>query len=196
MSLRRTSLAIALLVVFASVGDAQPTTNQARVTPDFTVQVWGYIVADFSTRVSNYFELRRTLEVGLPALEVTNDPAEFMRAERALARRIRLARKGTEQEEIFTRAIAVEFRRILLLEMNASTWAVIMDDNPGEFSHRINGAYPKGKPHGTVPPNILAVLPSLPADIEYRFLGRHLILYDVRASVILDSIPYAIQFTD
>ena len=195
MSLRRTSLAIALLAVFASVGYAQPTTTQARVTPDFRVHVQGYIVADFTTRVSSYFELRRTLEVGLPALAVTNDPAEFMRAERALARRIRLAR-DTEPEEIFTRAIAVEFRKILLLEMNASTWAVIMDDNPGAFSYRINGAYPKRKPHGTMPPNILAVLPSLPADIEYRFLGPHLILYDVRASVILDSIPYAIQFTD
>ena len=47
-----------------------------------------------------------------------------------------------------------------------------------------------------MPPNILARLPSLPDDIQYRFLGRHLILLDTRASVILDRIPYAIQCAD
>jgi hypothetical protein len=80
--------------------------------------------------------------------------------------------------------------------MNAETWAVIMDDNPGEFSNEINGIYPDGKPYSTVPGTILAVLPALPDDVEYRFLGRHLILLDVRADVILDRIPYAIRCID
>jgi hypothetical protein len=44
-----------------------------------------------------------------------------------------------------------------------------------------------------VPGTILAALPALPDDVEYRFLGRHLILLDVRAGVILDRIPYAIR---
>ena len=34
------------------------------------------------------------------------------------------------------------------------------------------------KPLSTVPPNILVALPRLPDDIQYRFLGRHLILLD------------------
>ena len=71
MGVRFTSLAIALIVSFASVGYAQPvTTSQNRETPDIRVQVWDYIVADFSTRVWNYFELRSKLEKGLPALTV------------------------------------------------------------------------------------------------------------------------------
>jgi hypothetical protein len=80
--------------------------------------------------------------------------------------------------------------------MDANTWAAIMDDNPGELSNQINGDYPEGKPLSTVPPNILAALPRLPHDMEYRFLGRHLILLDTRASVILDRLPYAIQCPD
>ena len=80
--------------------------------------------------------------------------------------------------------------------MSADAWAVIMDDNPGEFSHEINGIYPDGKPFSTVPGQILAVLPALPDGVEYRFLGRHLILLDVRANVILDRIPYAIRCVD
>jgi hypothetical protein len=192
-----TSLAVALIVSVASVCDAQPaTTNQTRDSPDFKVQVWGYIVADFSARVWEYFELRSELEKGLPSLRVTDDPAEIRRAVRALAKRIRVARAGAKQGDMFTPTISVEFRKALILEMDANTWAAIMDDNPGEVSNKINGSYPEGKPLSTVPANILAVLPRLPDDIQYRFLGRHLILLDTRANVILDRIPYAIQCRD
>ena len=194
MGVRLFSLAIALMVSVASVGYTQPvTTNQNRETPDIRVQVWGYIVADFSTRVWGYFELRSELEKGLPALRVTDDPAEIRRAIRALAKRIRLARAEAREGDMFTPTISVEFRKALILEMNANTWAAIMDDNPGEFSNQTDGTYPEGKPLSTVPPNILAALPRLPEDIQYRFLGRHLILLDTRANLILDRIPYAIQ---
>jgi len=192
-----TALAVALIVSVASVSDAQPATmNQTPDPPDFTVQVWGYIVADFSARVWDYSELRSELEKGLPPLTVTDDPAEIRRAVRALAKRIRVARAGAKEGDMFTPAISVEFRKALILEMDINTWAAIMDDNPGEFSNKINGTYPEGKPLSTVPPNILAVLPRLPDDIQYRFLGRHLILLDTRANVILDRIPFAIRFPD
>ncbi len=194
---KHTLLAIALLVLFASSGYPQaPTRHQERDTPVFRVQVWGDIIGDFSTRVWAYFELRSELEKGLPALTATDDPAEIRRAGRALAKRIRVARAEAKEGDIFTPTISVEFRNVLLLNVNANTWAAIMDDNPGEFSPQINGSYPEGTPLSTVPPNILAVLPRLPDDIQYRFLGRHLILLDARANVILDRIPYAIQSAD
>jgi hypothetical protein len=126
---------------------------------------------------------------------VTDDPAEISRAVHALAKRIRVARAGAQEGEIFTPTISVEFKNVLRLEVNANTWAAIMDDNPGEFSNRINDTYSAERPLSTVPPNVLAVLPRLPADIQYRFVGRHLILLDTRASVILDRIPYAIECT-
>ena len=194
MKLKHTSLALALVLLFAAAAYSQQSqANQDSQTPDFRVQVWGYIMADFSTRVSEYFELRRELEKTLPAMAVTDDVSEIRRAIRALAKEIRLARKGAKQGDIFTPRISVEFRRVLLGEVDANTWEAIMDDNPGELSNHINGNYPEGEPLSTVPPNILAVLPGLPADIQYRFLGRNLILLDTRASVILDRISYAIQ---
>jgi len=103
-------------------------------------------VADFSTRVWAYFELRSKLEKGLPALTVTEDPAQIRSAELALAKKIRVARAGAKQGEIFTPAISVEFRKVLLLEMNANIWATIMDENPGDFSYDINDTYPKEAP--------------------------------------------------
>ena len=197
MRLKHTSLAIAFLVLFSSVGAPQtPTMNQDRGTPDFRVQVWGSIVADFSARVWSYDVLRSELEKGLPPLTVTDDPAEIRKSVQALAERIRVARVGAQKGEIFTPTISVEFKRVLLLQMNANTWAAIMDDQPGKFSNQINGTYPEERPLSTVPPNVLAVLPELPDDIQYRFVGRHLILLDTRASVILDRIPYAIMCAD
>jgi len=195
MRLKHTSLAVAFLVLFSSVGAPQTRTmNQDHGTPDFRVQVWGSVVADFSARVWSYADLRSALENGLP-LTVTDDPAEIRRAVQALAERIRVARAGAQQGEIFTPTISVEFKRVLLLEVNTNTWAAIMDDKPGEFSNQINGTYPEERPLSTVPPNVLAVLPALPDDIQYRFVGRHLILLDTRAGVILDRIPYAIKCT-
>ncbi len=92
------------LGLFASVGYAQtPAPNDGRQTPDFTVQVWGQAVADFNARVSSYLELRSRLEKEVPAQTVTDDPAQIRSRERALARRIRLARNGAKQGEIFTR---------------------------------------------------------------------------------------------
>jgi hypothetical protein len=77
--------------------------------------------------------------------------------------------------------------------VNTNTWETLMDDNPGRFSRAINRTYPNKRPLSSVPVNLLARLPPLPDDIEYRFLGRDLILLDTRASVILDRIPSAIQ---
>jgi hypothetical protein len=193
--LKQTSLAAALLL-YASAGYPQTTaTTAAGDAPDFKVQVWGYIAADFSARIETYLELRHTLEKGLPPLTVTDDPAEIGRAERALARRIRVARTG-RRGELFTPDVGAGFRKALLLETDADTRSAIMDENPGAFSIRINGTYPKEHPVSTVPANILALLPRLPDDIQYRFLGSDLVLHDTRANVILDRLPCAIECTD
>ncbi len=187
--LRQAAVAIALLVC-ASSGDAQTTTT---ANPDFRVQIWGDIAADFSVRIDQYLELRRTLEQGLPPLTVTDDPAEILRAELALARRIQEARADARQGDIFTREIRADFRRVLRLETDSWTRAAIMDENPGAFTSRINRIYPKEHSVSTVPANILAALPRLPDDIQYRFLGPNLVLHDTRANIILDRLPCAIR---
>jgi hypothetical protein len=197
MKPRVPSLTIALLSWLLSSAYAQTgKAPQDSDTPDYRIQVWGDIAVEFSTRMSSYVELRSELEKGLPPLTVTDRPEEIGRAERALARRIRSARMEAKQGDIFTPAITLVFRKALRAEMDAKTWAAIMDENPGEFSARINGTYPEDKPLSTVPPNILAALPNLPDDVQYRFMGRHLMLFDVRARVLLDQIPDAIECID
>ena len=169
---------------------------QVHSTPDCRAPAWGDLVTHFNARVAAYVKLRSELEKGLPPFVVTENPAETRATSRALANRIRVARAKARQGDIFTPAIGVVFKKALLVEMNAHTWKVIMDDNPGEFRSQVNDTYPIGKPLSTVPPNMLAILPQLPRDIEYRFVERHLLLLDTRARLILDRIPYAIQYSD
>jgi hypothetical protein len=57
---------------------------------------------------------------------------------------------------------------------------------------RINGQYPDTVPVSTVPPQVLAALPRLPDDVEYRFIGRRLILLDVHSNLIVDYIDDAL----
>jgi hypothetical protein len=127
---------------------------------------------------------------------MTDDPANIEKAESDLAGRLRVARPGARRGECFTPPIERELEKALIVEMSASTWAAIMDGNPGDFQQEVNGTYKRSKSVSTVPPNILALLPTLPEGIQYRFVGRHLILHDTRANVIIDRIPYAISCAD
>jgi hypothetical protein len=182
---------IAAMLIIAIAQAPQPAKRPPTV--DLSVEVVGTIVADFSAKMDAYAALRRTLEEGLPPLTVTDDPSQIRLAERLLAERIRKARAGADRGDIFTDAIRREFRRLIETATNDGTCELIADDNPGEFQYRVNGDYPKDKPLSTVPASILAVLPRLPDDVYYRFLGYDLILHDLRANIILDRIDQSIR---
>ncbi len=138
-------------------------------------------------------QLRRSLEIGLPPLAVTDNPSDIVRAENLLAERIRQARAGASRGDIFDEETRRAFRQLLRPVTNAGTCEAIRDDNPGEFSYAVNATYPKDRPLSTMPPSILEALPRLPEDVWYRFLRRDLILHDSRANIILDRIDEAIR---
>jgi hypothetical protein len=55
----------------------------------------------------------------------------------------------------------------------------------------VNAIYLSEAPLSTMPPKLLTELPELPKGLEYRFIGKTLILYDADASLIVDFIPNA-----
>jgi hypothetical protein len=203
MKLRRTlsTYTLLLLVSLASPAQAQNSAPSGDKAPaDFNIEIWGYqdsiTLQEFKQRVLEYANLRNVLQQGVPELKVTENPDEITLAEFLLARKIRAARPTATGGEIFTAAIATEFRELLLFRMDDRLMATIMDDNPGEFRRAVNGSYPKKFPLSTMPPQILILLPELPAGLEYRFVGSHLILRDNRANLIVDEMPDAILVTN
>ena len=78
---------------------------------------------------------------------------------------------------------AAEFRRVL--ESNP-------DHYGAKFQLAVNMTYPSTLPLVTVPAKLLRVLPQLPEQLEYRILGRHLILRDVKANIVVDFVRDAV----
>jgi hypothetical protein len=178
--------AAAVLLLASAPARAQTTAPKKPAAPDG--------LAEFADRVEKYAALRGDLEKQGPTLTGREDPAHVVAVADALAGRVREARAGARQGDLFTPAAAAALRKILR-EMDASSWRIIMDVNPWQFPHRVNDAYPSDKPLSTMPPDLLARLPRLPSGLQYRFVGTTLILHDITTNLIVDRMPEAIPTT-
>jgi hypothetical protein len=151
------------------------------------------VLGDFKVRVEKYDALRKKADDSAPPMKQTNDAAKIQGAQQGLAERIGAARVGVKRGEIFTPEISDVFRRLLRPEAKETkTKQAIREDMPEIASFKVNGPYPDKEPVVTMPPNVLAALPALPKDIEYRFIGKHMILRDARANLIIDYMVNAI----
>jgi hypothetical protein len=143
-------------------------------------------------RVKDYLALHDKLEATLPPLPTETSPAQIDTHQRALARLIQDARRDAKPGDIFTRDARGVIRGLMLRVFRgpdgAKLKASVMDENPGRLQLTVNSRYPDTVPFSTVPPQVLAGLPKLPEELEYRFIGRTLILLDVHAHLIVDLI--------
>ena len=141
--------------------------------------------------MDRYVELRQRIEGTMATLRVTIDPAEILGREQALGAAVKAARPGARQGEIFSAATVTDFRRIIAADRirhSEGDQAAIMSEVPPALP-RVNEPYPAMLPLATFPPLLLGTLPRLPDDLEYRFMGRHLIIRDTRTNLIVDYLP-------
>jgi hypothetical protein len=179
-----------LLLIFTPVvlGVFQP--DDKRTNPD------ALILKEFNDRVTQYLELHKRAEKDVPKLKRTDDPAQINAREEALASAIRQARPQAKQGDIFFPEARELFLRIIRGESKgpekARVRAAIKEGNPKSEGSPVrlgaNALYPDGAPLSLVPPALLLKLPQLPKELDYRFVGRHLILRDAKANVIVDYI--------
>ncbi len=178
---------VLMMLTLAVAGSAVLAQEKFANSPDAPV------LGDFKARVEKYDQLRKKADDSAPPLKESSDPAKIKEAQHALAERIGAARAGVKPGEIFTPEIAPVIKRLLRPEAKQhDTKEAMKEDQPVVVSFKVNGPYPDKEPVATVPPNVLAALPQLPKDIEYRFIEKHLILRDARANLIIDYIPNAI----
>jgi hypothetical protein len=167
------------------------TDAQTRTNPD------AQLLADFQKRIDTYMDLHKRIEKESPPLKETKEPYRIQASQEVMARKIQEARKSAKPGEIFTPEVRQLFRRLMYPEMKgqegAETKAAIKDDSPKGVPLKVNAKYPDAAPLPTVPPNLLAALPKLPEDLEYRIINKDLILRDVHANVIVDYIQNVIK---
>jgi hypothetical protein len=150
------------------------------------------ILADFKARLEKYVKLQRALLDKAPIAEDAT-PAQIRARQETLATQLRMIRKDAKQGDIFTPQVAVLFRRLINPELKGREGRETkqaLEEEDGERAQiwlRVNVTWPESEPLTTVPPNILANLPQLPEDVEYRITNkRHLVLRDVDANIIVD----------
>ena len=186
----RTGLAAVASVGLVALLGLPAASGQTRVNPEAA------IAAEFIKRVQEYAALHKKLEDTLPRLSKEATPQEIDKFQRELGRLIQEARSKAQPGDIFTKEIRAYFRRQLTAVFNGPEGrllkASIMDENPGQIKLRINSRYPDTIPLATTPPQVLAVLPKLPEESEYRFIGDRLVLFDAHGHIIVDYIEDAL----
>ena len=145
-------------------------------------------VPAFRSRVEAYLALRRDATRGVPKVEETSDPARISAREKALGEAIANARAGAKSGELFGNA-APHVTHLVREDWQARSPAdrqALFDELPTKFTLTVNQVYPTSLPLVSVPPALLAKLPALPEEVEYRFVGRHFALRDRDANLVSD----------
>lgn len=148
----------------------------------------------FSDRVKAYVDLQRKVQTRLPQLSPSDDPGKLEAHQRTLADAIRQARADARQGDIFGDA-ANQFRRAIQEDAESRTSRDIRaakEEVPQKARPKVNMEYPKKAALATVPPLLLERLQRLPDGLEYRFMGRDLILRDSLSNLIVDVVHEAV----
>jgi hypothetical protein len=186
---------IAVLVI-AVVSSGLVAGGARAGAPQLPAEADRLALAEFDGRIRAYTELHRRVEGPLPPVQVSSDPAEVQRAMDRLAQAIRDSRPGAHQGDIFSPEIAVVFRRLIregcggnLRELLAIVTEEVERPLPAP---RVHARWPPDAPFSMIPPAVLCALPALPGELEFRFINRDLVLWDVHADLIVDFIKDAI----
>ena len=141
-------------------------------------------------RVKDYVALHEKLEATLPKFAEKGTPEQVEKNQLALAALIKSARRDAKPGDFFSPGMQALVKRVLGEVLSGpdgkTIKSSIMDENPGVPKLVINERYPSSVPLSTMPPEVLAPLPKLEGELEYRFIGRRLILLDTEADIILD----------
>ena len=188
---------LAMVPARAAAETAAPATQASIQTPSGQpVNAEAALAADFTRRVQEYMEVHKKAASKIKGLSREATPQEIDEHQRALAREIQNLRRGAKVADVFTRELRAYFRRQMAAAFSGPEGtrlkASIMDENPGPIKLQPNGRYPDTVPLATMPPQVLAALPKLPQQLEYRFIGSRLILLDVPSHLVVDYIDDAL----
>jgi hypothetical protein len=194
-------LATCAICATALAGCARPRpSSPTLVDPSATASVReARGLARFQRAMARYATLRDRVIRGTPEA-----------SPESLAVEIRRKRGEAKQGDVFRRDVQPLFRRAVDEELRdplaLHTRHTLGEGNPklargverdGDIPARsitlvVNNLYPPGSSFSTMPPRLLQRLPALPSSIDYRFVGRDLVLLDTSASLVIDYLPNAV----
>lgn len=159
------------------------------------------VVEEFQRRLRQYDAARQRLDAALPVQVISSNAAVIIAIRDAHSKALRTERLTARQGDMFFPGIAALFRRLLLHSLHGMAvedflMMITEDDAAPMAAPCVNASYPDGGALTTMPSQLLQILPGLPSGLEYRFIGRDLILWDPHAGLIIDFIPRALPPAD
>lgn len=184
-------VAMALLAIVVTDAAAQTpeqaTASTAKREPASVVVVE---YRAFQDAVNKYLALRTRAQSEVPTLKVTTNSREINSAGDVLAAAIQRARPQAKQGDFFdrtaSRVIVLRLGEILQGRDIAQLLVTINDEPTPNERPRVHMRYPVKSSMATMPTQLLDTLPPLPQQLEFRFMGRDLVLRDREAAMILD----------
>jgi hypothetical protein len=173
-------------------GQIQAGTSGSQVPTD------GSPLQVFERQIAEVVRIHRDIEAQLGGPQPpASEAEEISEHHKELARRIMEARKQVRQGNVFTPRVADEFRRLISAVMRGPQGSLVLNTlasaEPVLIEVTANRPYPPGVPLQSMPPALLAALPKLPPELEYRIVGNALILRNVAARLVIDFIPNVVN---
>jgi hypothetical protein len=174
----RSTFVAGLLLAWA----VAPLSGQQPVNPRAAV------MQEFQTRVKQYLDTRAKAVSHFEPLKQDADQATIAAREKALGEAIRTARAGAKPGDLFGGTVGDLFRAATKADFQRRSTPqkkLRLDELP-HFRPVVNQTYPSTWPLQTFPPSLIADLPKLPPELEYRFVDNSLILRDTKANLVVD----------
>lgn len=174
---------LVLLLVFSGAAQIPSPAPQDALT-------------DFQRRLQDYLDLRNKVQQDAERIGDKATPEEIAKYRAVMAAAIAKARSGAKQSDIFSPQVAAHIRAVVRGHLRGRSGAGArektkegnpeVEGSPEPVVLKVNAIYPGSAPVSSVPPGLLQKLPELPEEVQYRFVGRNLILLDATANIILD----------
>jgi hypothetical protein len=184
----RLFLTLLLTTGFALPGTASAAAYVAALRQQ-PVNPLAAAMEGFRKRIDQYLDLRKAITRQIPKITETGDPAKISAREKALGEAIAKARASAKAGDIFGADMSPHLLRILAQDQGSRTPAdrkALLEEVPPGLQLKVNQPYPATIPLVSVPAKLLAQLPMLPEELEYRLIDRRLLLRDRDANVIVD----------
>ena len=155
------------------------------------------VISDYEKRLQDYLKLRKQAAAGIPPLKATDSPEQIKDRQLLLGSKIQAERSQAKQGDIFSPDTCQLFKKLIAMAYRESDPAKVKaslrhSEPVKDVPVYVNASYPEKVPLQTMPPSILANVPPLPKDLEYRIVGQTLVLRDQEANIVIDFIPGAI----
>lgn len=169
---------------------APPEAQKAPAPPAApAVNPTGSAVKAFLDRMNEYVQFHNNVEKIVPPLTETSDPVKIAAREKALGEALIKTRPDAKPGDFFIKEIQPVITKIISDDFAKRSLAdrkALIQELPKGMKVGVNQIYPTALPLATSPGNLLTALPELPPELEYRIVGRDLILRDIKGNVIVD----------